>query len=96
MDGYVYQGQTIQLDRSNLEKEINPTRQSSVQEGAQYHLVPHVGTTDIELSQDQSPVQNQSVLTFVTETWSLTMELIGKLKETQTRVWCLSKRFNRK
>ena len=82
VDGYVYLGQTVQLGRSNFEKEVN----RRIQLGwAAFGKLRNVFSSKIPQCL-KTKVFNQCVLpvmTYGSETWSLTMGLIRKLKVTQ-------------
>ena len=82
VDEYVYLGQIVQLGRSNFEKEVN----RRIQLGwAAFGKLRNVFSSKIPQCL-KTKVFNQCVLpvmTYGTETWSLTIGLIRKLKITQ-------------
>ena len=82
VDEYVYLGQIVQLGRSNFEKEVN----RRIQLGwAAFGKLRHIFSSQLPQSL-KTKVFDQCVLpvmTYGTETWSLTMGLIRKLKVTQ-------------
>ncbi|PZC74016.1 hypothetical protein B5X24_HaOG208430 [Helicoverpa armigera] len=82
VDSYIYLGQVVQLGRSNFEKEVN----RRIQLGwAAFGKLRNVFSSDIP-QYLKTKVFNQCVLpvmTYGTETWSLTIGLISKLKVAQ-------------
>ncbi|KAJ8730477.1 hypothetical protein PYW08_001890 [Mythimna loreyi] len=82
VDDYVYLGQTIQLGRSNFEKEVN----RRIRLGwAAFGKLRGVFSSNIPQCL-KTKVYNQCVLPVMmygSETWSLTMGLIKRLKVTQ-------------
>ena len=82
VDDYVYLGQTVQLGRSNFEKEINRRIRLGWAAFRKLH-----GIFSSNLPQClKTKVYDQCVLpvmTYGSETWSLTMGLIRRLKVTQ-------------
>ncbi len=82
VDEYVYLGQVIQLGRSNFEKEVN----RRIQLGwAAFGKLRNIFSSNLPQCL-KTKVYNQCVLpamTYGTETWSLTVGLIKKLKVAQ-------------
>ncbi|XP_028175804.1 uncharacterized protein LOC114364024 [Ostrinia furnacalis] len=82
VDNYVYLGQTVQLGRSNFEKEVN----RRIQLGwAAFGKLREILTSEIPQCL-KTKVFDQCVLpvmVYGSETWSLTMGLIRRLKVTQ-------------
>ena len=82
VDDYVYLGQTVQLGRSNFEKEVN----RRIRLGwAAFGKLRGIFSSNLPQCL-KTKVYDQCVLpviTYGTETWSLTMGLIRKLKVTQ-------------
>ncbi|CAG9565546.1 unnamed protein product [Danaus chrysippus] len=82
VDSYVYLGQTVQLGKSNFEKEVN----RRIQLGwAAFGKLRRIFSSRIPQCL-KTKVFDQCVLpvlTYGTETWPLTMGLIRKLKVTQ-------------
>jgi endonuclease/exonuclease/phosphatase family metal-dependent hydrolase len=82
VDEYIYLGQTVQLGRSNFEKEVN----RRIRLGwAAFGRLRHIFSSNIPQCL-KTRVFDQCVLpvmTYGTETWSLTMGLIRRLKVTQ-------------